>query len=315
MVIIVAAVAAHLYKIDSPILEHHDLRQVDTAAIARNYYENGMRFFSPQVDWGGNSGGYVESEFPIYTYLVAILYSVFGWHEYLGRVLNRFFYIPSAILLFLLARQLYDQQTALLATAYWSFLPLSFYFFRSFQPEALASLCTVGGLYFFVRATEEGKLAFWLSSALGIAIACAIKPTNLYLGLPLLYLAFRKHKWGFLRQSALWLFAVATILPAAAWYTYAKSLWEAYGNTLFRVNLEFGIPAPTDPRCANLIKQLLLRMVYEAATPAGLIFWSWASSDEVLPNSTFSIGGWLVFPFRFSSRCMPTKATTTINCT
>ena len=37
-------------------------RQADTAAMARNYYENGHNFFYPQIDWGGNSAGFVETD-------------------------------------------------------------------------------------------------------------------------------------------------------------------------------------------------------------------------------------------------------------
>ena len=69
------ALAVRLYQIDAPIL---GWRQADTAAMARNFHQNGYMFFYPQVDWGGDTPGYVETECPVYPFAVAVLYSRFG---------------------------------------------------------------------------------------------------------------------------------------------------------------------------------------------------------------------------------------------
>ncbi|MBC1240711.1 hypothetical protein, partial [Nostoc sp. 2RC] len=58
------AIAIRIYNINSPIIGIHSWRQSDTAAMARNFYENNFNLFYPQIDWGGNSPGYCETEFP-----------------------------------------------------------------------------------------------------------------------------------------------------------------------------------------------------------------------------------------------------------
>ena len=82
--LLVAGVLARLYHIDAPLMEYRSYRQNDNAALARNFYEGGMNIFYPQVDWRGNSPGYAEAEFQLYNFSVALLYCVFGVHEYLG---------------------------------------------------------------------------------------------------------------------------------------------------------------------------------------------------------------------------------------
>lgn len=263
---------AHLWRLNSPLLEHHGQRQVETSAMARNFAENGMHFMLPQIDWGGGTPGYVESEFPIYSYLVAIAARLFGWQDYWGRILNALFYIPTAILLFLFARRLYDERTALAATAFYSILPLSFYFSRSVQPDAMAALGSLAGVYFFWVWTAEDRIWSLLWSAMGLAIAVLIKPTNLYLGLPLLYLCVRRFSFAFLKKPSLWVYTAAVIVPAVLWYTYAKTLWDSYGSSLFRIFIVAGLPSITDVLWLSLVKQLLLRLVFAFATPAGLIF-------------------------------------------
>ena len=79
---------ARLWRIDGPPFGYHWIRQYDTAAIVRNFFDSGMSPWYPQVDWRGNSPGYVESELPAYTYLVALLYCIAGVHEWLGRALQ-----------------------------------------------------------------------------------------------------------------------------------------------------------------------------------------------------------------------------------
>ena len=60
-----------LQWLETPLLDGHRWRQVDTAAIARNLYEDRFNVFYPQVDWGGRSG-YVESEFPLLPAIAAL---------------------------------------------------------------------------------------------------------------------------------------------------------------------------------------------------------------------------------------------------
>ena len=70
-------------------------RQSDTATIARNFAENGMQLFFPQINWGGAGPGYVETEFPLMPWLSAALYLVFGEHAWLGRLLSLAFMLVA----------------------------------------------------------------------------------------------------------------------------------------------------------------------------------------------------------------------------
>ena len=76
----------------APLVDEQAWRQTDTAAIARNYFEEGRPFLYPSVDWRGGTPGYVEMEFPLYPYLVAKLYAAFGRaDEWIGRLVSALF--------------------------------------------------------------------------------------------------------------------------------------------------------------------------------------------------------------------------------
>src|SRR5205809_6959308 len=82
------ALALRCYGLTAPLLDYHSWRQADTAAIARNYGTSGYRLAYPQVDWGGQTPGYVESEFPLYSYTLALLYGIFGVYDWIGRLIT-----------------------------------------------------------------------------------------------------------------------------------------------------------------------------------------------------------------------------------
>ena len=53
VLILALGAALRLFHLDAPFLDSHAWRQLDTAAMARNFYEGSFIPFDPQVDWGG----------------------------------------------------------------------------------------------------------------------------------------------------------------------------------------------------------------------------------------------------------------------
>ena len=90
-----------LINIRMPIVGVHSWRQADTAAMARHFALENTPIWLPQIDWGGAMKGYVESEFPLYPFIVGQFYKLFGLHEILGRSISLLF---SLLTIFLIIR-------------------------------------------------------------------------------------------------------------------------------------------------------------------------------------------------------------------
>ncbi|HEX5031078.1 MAG TPA: glycosyltransferase family 39 protein [Candidatus Eisenbacteria bacterium] len=230
--VLVLAVALRLVHVSAPILGVHSWRQADTAAMARNFHENGYRFLYPQVDWGGSGPGYVECELPAFPYAVALAYSLFGPWEGWGRLLAALLSALTAYLLYRLARDAYGDERAALAGAFvFAVLPLSVYYGRAFMPEAAMLCASVAALHAFDRWTTTGSRRWYLLAAAATATACLLKLPCLYLGLPLLYLAWRTWGPGLARRADLWLFLALVLAPVALWYAHAHALYRGGGVT------------------------------------------------------------------------------------
>lgn len=229
--LLIGIALAGLPGLDDPLWGPHHYRLTESAAMARNFYEGPLNILLPRVDWGGAGPGYVEEAFQLYTFLVAVLYRLFGPIEALGRALSLIAHVATAYVLFLLSRRLLGSRAALFAVLFFGLSPLGVYYGRSFQPDSLMLLCSVTAVYLFQRFTEDdGWLVFW-GSAVALSAAVLMKPLNLYLGLPLLYLAFRRFRFSLIRRPALWLYAGMAFVPAMLWYVWAHQLWIEYGNT------------------------------------------------------------------------------------
>jgi hypothetical protein len=271
VIIILFGIVGRLDHFTGPLSNFHLPRQIDTAAIARNFAEGRMNILYPQVDARGDTPGYVESEFHIYTFSVALLYRLFGVHEWLGRAVNLLVYALTALILFQLATRLFDEHVGLASVFFYSFAPLSWVMSHNFQPESLMVLGSVVAVYFFLDWTERERLPSLFLAAAGLSVAVLIKPFCLYLGLPLLYLATVKLDWAMFRRPVLWLFALAVVIPSALWYRHASHLWTAYGNT-FGISggwTNLAIPPLTSHLWLSLLKRLLQRTVFMITTPVG----------------------------------------------
>ena len=228
----------HLIGLSQPLVDAQNWRQTDTAAIARNFYEEGMNPLYPRVDWRGRTEGYVESEFSLFPWLVAFFYKLSGdiWEGW-GRLLSGIFSALTVFLLFLLGAGLYGRRVGHFAALVFTLSPLEIFYGRAFMPEALMLLCSVGAVWAFWMWTEGGGRGWFFTAAMFTALAILVKLPALYLGLPLLFLAYGKYGRRTWARSELWLFALLALLPPLLWYLHAHRLF-------LRTHLTFGILPP-----------------------------------------------------------------------
>lgn len=95
--IILIHIFIHLPLSFSPPSWEHMWRECSTAAVARNFYEESANILLPRVDERGNTNGITGMEFPLYQYLLFLIYKIFGVKDFLGRWLSLLFSIIAII--------------------------------------------------------------------------------------------------------------------------------------------------------------------------------------------------------------------------
>ncbi len=233
-----------LVQIWMPVLGVHSWRQADTAAMARHFSLAGTPIWLPQVDWGGASAGFVESEFPLYPFLVSRLYGLMGMHEWLGRGLSVLCSAMTIWLVMRLGQRWFNPEAGWWAGLAFAIAPLGVYFGRAFQAEALLLLCAAGAMD-SLSLWRERRLPWALVlSWLCFTTAGLIKVIPLlWLGLPLLMVqlssnpqsqapplqTFPGHMLRLLRRPGFWLYIGTSLMAIAGWYWHAHQLGQASG--------------------------------------------------------------------------------------
>ena len=233
-----------LVQIWMPVLGVHSWRQADTAAMARHFSQAGTPIWLPQIDWSGTSSGFVESEFPLYPFLVSRLYGLIGVQEWLGRGCSVLCSALTIWLVIRLGRRWFNPEAGWWGGLALAIAPLGVYFGRAFQAEALLLLCAAGALESLSLWREQRSRWALALSWLCFTTAGLIKVIPLlWLGLPLLMVQLTNNPQEqgtrlqtlavrllrLLGRPGLWLYIGSSLAAIAAWYWHAHQLGQASG--------------------------------------------------------------------------------------
>lgn len=211
-------------------------RESDESSIARNYYRNGMDFLHPQIDWGGYGPGYVESEFPVYPYLIALSFKLFGSWEPTGRIISFLLSLGTLIIFFRLSRYLFNKRTAIAVSCFFTLNPLLLIISNSIQPESLMFFFYILAAYSFIRWVDSESKKDYLLTFIFTALTLLCKISAINIGILFALIIFIKKGWRYAFKPKVILLAILTVIPSFIWYTYCHRFYLLYGNSLGLAN-------------------------------------------------------------------------------
>lgn len=236
--ILFIALAARLYKLNTPLADWHSWRQADTASVAVQYIKNGVDLLRPtyhdlsNIPSGKeNPNGYRMVELPMMPVDVALLYKLFDLGETPVHVVMRLysilFSLGSIFLLYKLVQLFESEKTALFSALMFAILPYNIFYSRTVLPEIGLVFFTLLELYAVARYYLSQNFSlknpyFWLGGISG-ALAILIKPYALIFVLPMVYLAIKHQGIKSLSDWKTYLY-LAIILAPYIWWRW----WISY---------------------------------------------------------------------------------------
>ncbi len=229
-ILLFALIALRIVNLNLPLLEGTLVRQVQTASIAKNLYRDGFNLLYSHTYFSGNSPSYLVLEFPLFNFLVALLYLLAGGvFEWMGRILSILFFTGASIFLYRATKLMFNRESALWSVAAFGLSPLSIIFSRAFMPDFTMIFLCLGGLYFTLKYYKENNAYnFWIS-AVFMSLAMLVKPHSFYMLLPIFYLHWQSLKTKLFLKTRNWLYLLVVIIPAALWYYHGFRV-HAYLN-------------------------------------------------------------------------------------
>ncbi len=285
------SILSHLRGITAPMLDYHYHRQCNTAAIARNYHENGMKFLRPQIDWEGDFRGRTATEFPIYMWLMGLLWPLGGLGAPWGRFLSVALSALTAVYLFIFLEDWIEKEAAFYAAILFSVIPLEIYFGRTVQPEAAALFSSLAALTHWHRSLKRRRswLHFGLAAVFAF-LAMSLKLPYLYLLMPLAFLSWHHLGRKSFSDSRTILAPLLAVGAVYAWYRYAGS-----GYYVVPTHLREITPILNYRNLPYYVQFAFLSRFPElAATWGGLVLFFFGLRELVFRRRSLFFGAWFV---------------------
>ncbi|MBN2564022.1 MAG: glycosyltransferase family 39 protein [Phycisphaerae bacterium] len=213
---IVAALVFAMTHLRGP-LDGPAWRQATTAYMAyRMAQESPPDILHPKVVYRGADEVRV-SEFPLYSFAVALVYKAMGVDESLAaaRLVTLAFYVGAAIYLFLAVRIILGARTAWYALQLFSILPLGLFYARSVHYDISLIFFSHGFFYHALQFIEGRSRRHFMLGTLMCTVAFMMKaPYAYYFGFPLAAHVVSRRPGR--RMSDLFWLGAMFLLPLAA---------------------------------------------------------------------------------------------------
>lgn len=224
ILILILAAAVRLYRVNAPYLDAAATKQLTVFAIARNYAEGGIDFLRPRADWMPYGPNYIEGEFQLVPAVAALLYRIFGVHEWIGRSVAIAFSLASIFCMAAVIRLLLGNASAAWGALFLALAPLNVVFGRTFMPEsALLAFCAAS-LWCFLLWLQRPHWLLLVGGVGALTMAVLLKPTAVTLLAPLAYAGFAVRGWRFFRDWRVWTGLIVALALAVAHYLHAHQL-------------------------------------------------------------------------------------------
>lgn len=246
------ALAIRIYDITDLPLDFHPTRQLFSAVKARGmYYEtlpdvpDWQREFAIQ-QWKTK----VTIEPEILERLAAFIYQYTDEQLWIPRLISALFWLIGGIFIFLLARDMISVDGAVLALAFYLFVPYGIYASRSFQPDPLMVVLIVAFWWLVYRWAdltpgpstlagtrpsrrgESWKWAILAGLVGGLAIFVKFVAAFFVIGGTMGTLFGRFKLRELIRNPQVWAMGVLGVLPGAGWIVYGKLVLGLFGGDL-----------------------------------------------------------------------------------
>lgn len=201
-------------------------RQSDTESIARNFVEDRFNIFFPQFNYDGEKPNYIQLEFQITTFIIAILYKAFGYYYFLARLVPILFFLGSSIYIYLIGKKYYGNEAGWFAAIAYSIMPMNIFFTRAIMPESAALFFFTGAFYYFIKWYDDEKIVSLFISAIFTCLSISQKTPTVFIGLAMIFMLIKKYRFKFLAKWELWAFAFISLIPNLLYFLWSKQIAE-----------------------------------------------------------------------------------------
>lgn len=217
----------------------HFMRQTDSLSFASNYFNNGFHFFKPQLYNLKNIDGMAACEFPITYYITAILYTFFGKHIVIQKLLHLIIIYFGVYSIFKLCNYILKDYTYSILISLIVFTSTVFnYYSFNYLPDIPALGFIFMGWFYIYKYQVNSRKTTLLISFLFFILGSLIKVTYLINPLAVLVLSgfsliFHKKNPILANSKRILVIGIISLLPIILWNIYVLQFNDLYNSHSF----------------------------------------------------------------------------------
>lgn len=275
ILIVFAAMVVLCYEIGEPYIGFHDWNDALFSIMAINHNTYGfhtthfMNVYPFPTDT--LSFSYFIKHPPLLSILLSLNFRILGVYEWSARLFAIVFSLGSIVLLYLLVRRIYDENTALLSGFFMAFLPMTSYFGRMVCHEPLVLFFILTSLYGYRLWMENGRCRWALLMFTGFILG-ALTDWPVYFLAPLITIHFLMVTRGNLNRYNFGYILALPLIAAFLFILYLAYAAEVKGSIdelvisfFYRTGSVTGDPSVTSSRFTMwefIIKELNRSVMY-----------------------------------------------------
>lgn len=200
---------------------YHGWNEGHYSNIARNYFTQPMWY---QI---GIAGGEPFNALPpFFSYAVFTFFNIFGVSDLSARMTSIFAEIIAIFGVYLIARELYGEDTAVLSSVIFIFIPWNILWFGRTQTDTLMTALMIASIALYIYAYRNGKSMLPFGVSFGLAVFTK-QPALVIIPILAIWSYYNGINRNILKKALFW--ALVGLLPLAIWLSYY----------LFQGNVEF----------------------------------------------------------------------------
>ena len=183
-------------------------------------------YWSKHLAWG------YYSKPPFIAFVIKIFTSIFGDNIYGVKIASNLFYSLSAIYVYLISKELFNEKIALLSGIAFITIPGISYLSEIISTDAFLVFFWSFTLYYFIKALKSDKWFYWILSGIGGGVGLLSKPTMIIFVLSVLFYLLIDSKQTFKNKKLY----VAMILAAIIYLP--NLIWNYHHNFIMFHHIE-----------------------------------------------------------------------------
>ena len=222
LLIFLVNIIALLATLSNPYTDGYNLRQAQTAIMARNIFYDNFNIFPTRLTFFAPREGNIIFEFPLIHFLTALTYKIFPISEINGRIINLILYIFNGLLFFEIQKFFFEKKIAITISILFISSPLILYLAHAYMPETSMISFYLLAYYLYIKSKIQDYTFFKPLMIISLIFSPLIKPPAGIIYIPIFLDSIYRKNLKCIFKNLILLFICS--LPFLLWMIYASSV-------------------------------------------------------------------------------------------